>query len=367
MKIKKILIGISICLVVLTMTGAAQRPTVIITFDDGWLSVHDKAYPIMQTNNQTGVAFVYIAPITGGYPDFMQQTQLNRLYGSGWDISSHTYSHLDLTTANNTTLNYELTASRGWLNTNGYPRGSMFLAYPEGKYNGVVIDAVKLNNYVAARTIELPNSNYMHYNLSSPDIFKIKSYETIGGQDNDATVMNQINNTIKSNGLLILSFHKIVDTLSGDATNAQTEFTTSDFRNVSNYLKSRSVDIEVRTLSDYFGIKPDITYPTPKATDTVISTPVINPVITAVVTSAPVVQTITKTEYVVERIPYYKPDEGQRAELITPKPTETPNFNTVITSGRWSQGHNEDVVNVSKEKDKGIIERIIDFFRSFLA
>lgn len=366
MKITKILIEIAICLVVLTITGVAEKPTVILTFDDGWLSVHDKAYPIMQSNNQTGVAFVYITPITGGYPDFMQKTQLNSLYGSGWDISSHTYSHIDFTKANNTTLNYELTASRDWLNTNGYPRGSMFLAYPEGKYNGVVIDALKSNNYVAARTIEIQNNNYKNYNLSSPDIFKLQSYETIGGQDNDITVMNQINNTITSNGLLILSFHKIVDTLS--ANGKDTEFTTSDFQNISNYLKSRSVDIDVRTLSDYFGVKPTITYTPPTVNNTAVNTPVSSPVVASPeVTNTPVVQTITKTEYVVERITYYKPDEEQQVEAVIPKPTETPDFNTVVTSGRWSQGYNETVVNIPKEQDKGIFEKIMEFFKSFLA
>ncbi|MDL5502467.1 MAG: polysaccharide deacetylase family protein, partial [Candidatus Methanoperedens sp.] len=73
-----------------------------------------------------GVDFVIIDPILGGWSDFTQRPQLNILYAAGWDISSHTYSHIALTTGNNTTLNYELAASRDWLNANGYPRGAMF-------------------------------------------------------------------------------------------------------------------------------------------------------------------------------------------------------------------------------------------------
>lgn len=254
MKKIRSLIEIVIFLGILTVPAmAADRPTVIMTFDDGWLSVYDKAYPIMQSNGQNGVAFVYITPITGGYGGFMNQTQLDPLYGTGWDISSHTYSHTVLTTANVTTLNYELNASRNWLNMNGYPRGAMFLAYPEGAYNQAVIDAVKANYYVAARSVDSPNGTYSHHNLSNADVFALKDYETIGGYDNDTTIINQINNTIVSNGLLILSFHKIVDNYNIDPIAAETEFLTSDFQNISNYLKSRSIDVDVRTLSDYFG------------------------------------------------------------------------------------------------------------------
>jgi PGF-pre-PGF domain-containing protein len=263
MRKMKISIAVVICIVILVVPVMAERPTVIMTFDDGWLSVYDKAYPIMQLNDQKGVDFVYITPIIGGYLDFMQQPQLNTLYGAGWDISSHTYSHTILTTVNNTTLNYELGTSKDWLNVNGYPRGAMFLAYPEGAYNQAVIDAVKANNYAAARTVESPNGTYLQYNLNSIDIFTLKSYETVGGLDNDTTVIEQINNTIAANGSLILVFHKIVDNLSPTA--METEFRTSDFQNVSNYLKNRSLDVDVRTLSDYFGTVPLVIYipPTP--------------------------------------------------------------------------------------------------------
>lgn len=341
MRKMRILVEITICLIALTMIGAAERPTVIITFDDGWLSVYNKAYPIMQANNQKGVDFVIIDPILGGWSDFTQRSQLNTLYGAGWDISSHTYSHIALTTANNTTLNYELAASRDWLNANGYPRGAMFLAYPYGDYNSNVITALKTNGYVAARTIDPSPSNNIHYNLSSPDLYSLKSYEVIGGQDNDATVINQINNTIATNGLLILAFHKIVDNLSANATNAETEFTTSDFQKVSNYLKSRNVD--VRTLSDYFGVKPIINNP-------------------PVVTGIPAAPKSSRSDYTIERV-YYIPPGTQPTEVATPKPAETPDFNTQISSGGWVAVHDQE--NVTKEPEKSIFEKIVEFLSRF--
>ncbi len=48
----KTLFGIIIGLTVLTATVAEGRPTVIITFDDGWYSVLQNAKPIMDNNSQ---------------------------------------------------------------------------------------------------------------------------------------------------------------------------------------------------------------------------------------------------------------------------------------------------------------------------
>ncbi len=268
----KILFGIIICLAVLTGTVAAERPTVIITFDDAWYSVLQNAKPIMDNNSQKGVVFIITNQPElswNGQPNnYMNVSQLQQLYDSGWDLSSHTYSHVVLTKVNDTTLNYELIASKDWLNTHGFQRGAMFLAYPEGSYNAAVIVAVQANNYAAARTIEHPDASYSNYNLTSTDVYKLKAYEIIGGIDNDITVIAQINNTIAANGLLILAFHKIVDNLSANPTDAETEFKTTDFQNVSNYLQSS--DVDVLTLSDYFGAVPLPTYMPPTPIDTTL-------------------------------------------------------------------------------------------------
>ncbi|MCE8426189.1 MAG: polysaccharide deacetylase family protein [Candidatus Methanoperedens sp.] len=248
----KVLIVCAVLLAILPTFTAAAVPKVIMTFDDGWLSVYDKAYPIMNAHGQAGVAFVYPA-IIGVGTDFMTIPQLNTLYGSGWDISSHTYNHTNLTNVSSVILNNELSKSRAWLNAAGFTRSSMLLAYPEGQYNPAVITAVKTNQYLAARTV-LPPTDYAQYTLNSGDIiFELRSFETVGGTENgtDVAVINEINTTIAKGGLLILSFHKIVDTFSSTP---ETEFKTSDFQNVSDYLASRTAEIDVVSLSNYFGI-----------------------------------------------------------------------------------------------------------------
>src|SRR5659263_399169 len=143
-----------------------KRPTIILTFDDGWLTVYTRAYPILKANNQSGVAFTNIEPVLGEWPDFMPKADLDELYKSGWDISSHTYSHVDLTLQNESLLKHELYDSKVWLDTSGYTRSSMFIAYPYGSYNANVTNALKTYEYVAARTV-IPTSKYTHYTLNS--------------------------------------------------------------------------------------------------------------------------------------------------------------------------------------------------------
>lgn len=240
------------------VTYYVAKAKVMITFDDGWASVNNTAYPIMKSNGQAGVAFVYPAVndslVIDVGSDFMTIAQLDALYMSGWDISSHTYNHVNLTTVNTTVLNSELSRSKAWLESQGYTRSSIFLAYPEGSFNSSVITAAKNNNYVAARTVNPPTDYARFNNLSGDAIFNLTSYETQGGTTTGIMVNNEIDNMLSKGGLLILTFHKIVTVLSTDPDNATTEFTTADFQTVSNYLKTKSDagQLDVVTMSTYF-------------------------------------------------------------------------------------------------------------------
>jgi peptidoglycan/xylan/chitin deacetylase (PgdA/CDA1 family) len=218
--------------------GATQ---VIMTFDDGWKTVYDNAFPIMQKNSQPGVAFVITEPLVGaGYTDYMKTPELSTMYAANWDISSHTYSHTVLTTiTNDTLLDHELIDSKSWLDSMGFRRGAMFLAYPEGQFNQHVIDRATLAHYYGARTI-----NFSTYNSTPTDLFNLSAYEQDGSNDNGTSIINVINST---QGLVILAFHKVVPTLTA---NSSTEISVADFTLISDYLKNNS--IPVITLSQYF-------------------------------------------------------------------------------------------------------------------
>ncbi len=258
-----ILIGI-LALSMLTTPTAAATAKVILTFDDGWKTTSTNALPILQNSNQKGVVFLITDPVYRGYADYMSLADLQTLNSASWDISSHTVTHPQLTTLTPAQLSTELNNSKQWLDMNGFVRGSMFLSYPEGLYNDTVIQAVKSSGYVGARTVEILNGTYPHYILNDPTDaqYKMKTFET------DCTtptlnlctsdgVITEINNSISQGGLLIITFHKIVPSYSGSPS---TEFLSANLQNVSTYLNGRSAEVDVVTLSEYFGAVPTPTY-----------------------------------------------------------------------------------------------------------
>lgn len=75
--------------------GLPEKP-VVITFDDGHLSVFENAFPIMQELGFPG-AFYIVANRINGSPDFVTIPQLKEMIEAGWEIGSHSFTHADLT------------------------------------------------------------------------------------------------------------------------------------------------------------------------------------------------------------------------------------------------------------------------------
>jgi hypothetical protein len=126
----------------------------------------------------------------------------------------------------------------------------MFFAYPFGLYNDTVVAAVQNSGYVFARTLDSTGTaaSQAHYSSSDGDIlYKMKKF-TVSNTTTIESVKAEINKTIDSGALSILLFHQIVDI------NADTDdkVLTSDFKVISDYLASRSEDIDVVTISDYY-------------------------------------------------------------------------------------------------------------------
>jgi peptidoglycan/xylan/chitin deacetylase (PgdA/CDA1 family) len=257
-----VLIVLMLLFVVSTDVACAATSKVIITFDDGWTSQYYEALPIMNANNQTGVAFL----ITGEVPkgkgtvgkQYMNLSQVAKLYSSGWDLSSHTVTHPYLASLNTSSLNAELNDSKTWLNNNGFTRASMFLAYPYGNYNAGVIAAAKADGYLAARTVN-NDGLYSQYNLSSPKIFEMQTLLVCGisAYGNNATpplyIKNEINKSIARGGLVILSFHNITDVRASAPNDVSEDYLTSDFKEVSDFLriKQDAGELDVVTMSAY--------------------------------------------------------------------------------------------------------------------
>jgi peptidoglycan/xylan/chitin deacetylase (PgdA/CDA1 family) len=221
------------------MTG--QRAKMIIDFDDAYGNV-TKTLPILSANNQSAVTFVITSGV--GNEGEMNLADLRSLQSKGWDISSHTVNHANLPTVDDSTQTSELNDSYDWLVTNNFQKSAGFIAYPNGAFNDAVIDKVKKRYILGRATVSV--STQQHFNPSDDAESYIQRIIYILNTTTVQSVKDQINDSINSKLLGVLVFHDIVD-----SDPATYQYLKADFQIISDYIKSRSTDIDVITYSDY--------------------------------------------------------------------------------------------------------------------
>ncbi len=122
------------------------RP-ILITFDDGHLSVFNSAFPIMQKYGFTGI--VYIVGTYMGADGFMSAEQIKKMAQSGWKVGSHSMRHKDLTHLDYEDQVYEIFESRKRLSEKiDVPVNSF--AYPFGFSNDDIFTLVNSAGYTSA-------------------------------------------------------------------------------------------------------------------------------------------------------------------------------------------------------------------------
>jgi peptidoglycan/xylan/chitin deacetylase (PgdA/CDA1 family) len=125
-----------------------RRP-IVISFDDGYRSAYDHAFPVLRRLGWPGV--LNLAVINMGSPDGLSRAQVRRLIGSGWELASHTVHHLELTTLPRAALRREVAGSRRLLRRMFRVPVDDF-AYPDGRYDRRVVAAVRAAGYRGAET-----------------------------------------------------------------------------------------------------------------------------------------------------------------------------------------------------------------------
>ncbi len=141
---------IPISLLVQAITQGAPLPPrpVVLTFDDGNISVYTTAWPIMQKFGFIGV--VYIVGNRLQADGYMNADQIRELVDAGWEVGSHSMSHADLTKVKDRNiLMWETRQSRLVLEAAiGVPVRTF--AYPYGLMDDAVRRAVRDAGYEAA-------------------------------------------------------------------------------------------------------------------------------------------------------------------------------------------------------------------------
>lgn len=134
----------------LEQTGQFPRDAVVLTFDDGYLSVLEHALPVMREQGFSATVFL-VTNMMGmnaqqaqdTHPDFSRDLlnwdQAETLVKSGFEVGSHTVSHSDLRCVSPTQLEQELAQSKTLLEQRLQPRVDA-LAYPYGNFNAEVLE-----------------------------------------------------------------------------------------------------------------------------------------------------------------------------------------------------------------------------------
>lgn len=161
----------------LVTTRRAGR-LVAVTFDDGFASVVEHAFGIMSRLGLPGTVFVPTRHVGSGRPVHwpvldqwlggpherelmpMCWSDAADLTAAGWEVGSHTCTHPDLTTLDDTALHAELLDSRRTCEARlGTPCQS--LAYPYGAVDARVVAAARRAGYLAAAALP-PRIHRLH-------------------------------------------------------------------------------------------------------------------------------------------------------------------------------------------------------------
>jgi peptidoglycan/xylan/chitin deacetylase (PgdA/CDA1 family) len=151
-----------------TVLGDAQAKSLAVTFDDGFRSIFDLAFPLLAELGLPATVFVPTALVGGplSWPGIerwegtahehelqsMTWDQLRELSAAGWEVASHTRTHPKLTDLGADALLSELTESRETCERE-MGKACPSLAYPYGAEDGRVRVAVRAAGYAAAGTL----------------------------------------------------------------------------------------------------------------------------------------------------------------------------------------------------------------------
>lgn len=121
---------------------SAQTATIIFTFDDGYASDYELAYPILKAYGIRGTSYIIPEYQDTNRPQTLTWDEVREMKQYGWDFGCHTYSHTDLTKMTADEIRTSMEKVNAAFANQGLPAPAIH-AFPYGKYDAAAIEAMK--------------------------------------------------------------------------------------------------------------------------------------------------------------------------------------------------------------------------------
>ena len=125
-----------------------SRP-IVLSFDDGTLGDETHALPVLSRLHWPGVLNLRLDALKSAF--VLPAWRVRDLIAAGWEIDSHTITHPDLTALDDARLWHEVRDSRVALRGEFHVPANFF-CYPDGRFDGRVLEAVQDAGYLGATT-----------------------------------------------------------------------------------------------------------------------------------------------------------------------------------------------------------------------
>lgn len=135
--------------------GELPEKPVVITFDDGDIDVYQNAFPIMRDLGMVGSFYIVTNRLKS--EGFVNADQLREMAAAGWEIGSHSHSHIDLS-QNHGAMEEEVRHSKEVLEEAiGMPVYTY--AYPFGGFDSAVGNYTAASGYIGGLGL---GTSYIH-------------------------------------------------------------------------------------------------------------------------------------------------------------------------------------------------------------
>jgi peptidoglycan/xylan/chitin deacetylase (PgdA/CDA1 family) len=172
---------------------------VTFTFDDGVENTYTKALPILTQNGFTATVGVISSKVNAD--GYLADMQLRGLKNAGWEIASHSASHLNLTQLDTRHVRSELSESKNVLNE----------ILGRGSVSNFIAPYTKWHSKFDALALDLYDSVALGNNRSNliPPGFQLNRYIIFSNTTVDQLIDIVKENSIKQNRWVILMFHAV--------------------------------------------------------------------------------------------------------------------------------------------------------------